>query len=125
MTTERLDPTAANNNGSAFAGLSERREHAGDDFWSWRDRMYGVALRITPAQLRAVAAQLYVELLRENMALKVGYPWKPNQWQKSCSGYPLPPMKLITACSSPAYISASIWMLTGNLPKQKVSKFCK
>lgn len=48
----------------AFAGLAERRESAADDFWSWRDRMYGVALRITPAQLRAVAAQLYVELLQ-------------------------------------------------------------
>lgn len=47
----------------AFAGLAERREAEADDFWSWRDRMYGVALRITPAQLRAVAAQLYVELL--------------------------------------------------------------
>ncbi len=47
----------------AFAGLAERRASAHDDFWSWRDRMYGVALRITPAQLRAVAAQLYVELL--------------------------------------------------------------
>jgi len=48
----------------AFAGLAERRESEMDDFWSWRDRMYGVALRITPEQLRAVAAQLYVELLR-------------------------------------------------------------
>ena len=48
----------------AFAGMAERREQASDDFWSWRDRMYGVALRITPEQLRAVAAQLYVELLR-------------------------------------------------------------
>jgi formimidoylglutamate deiminase len=48
----------------AFAGLSERRENQHDDFWSWRDRMYRVALRITPAQLRAVAAQLYAELLR-------------------------------------------------------------
>jgi formimidoylglutamate deiminase len=48
----------------AFAGLAERREAEADDFWSWRDRMYGVALRITPAQLHAVAAQLYVELLR-------------------------------------------------------------
>ena len=48
----------------AFAGLAERRESASDDFWSWRDRMYGVALRITPAQLRSIAAQLYVELLR-------------------------------------------------------------
>jgi len=47
----------------AFAGLAERRDSAHDDFWSWRDRMYGVALRITPAQLRAVAAHLYAELL--------------------------------------------------------------
>lgn len=48
----------------AFAGLAERREAATDDFWSWRERMYRVALRITPEQLRAVAAQLFVELLR-------------------------------------------------------------
>jgi len=48
----------------AFAGAAERREAASDDFWSWRDRMYAVALRIGTAQLRAVAAQLYVELLR-------------------------------------------------------------
>ena len=48
----------------AFAGLSERRETDADDFWSWRDRMYRVAQRITPEQMRAVAAQLYVELLR-------------------------------------------------------------
>ena len=47
----------------AFAGLAERRDSEHDDFWSWRDRMYRVALRITPAQLRAVATQLYTELL--------------------------------------------------------------
>nr|WP_316643964.1 formimidoylglutamate deiminase [uncultured Roseateles sp.] len=48
----------------AFAGLAERRDSASDDFWSWRDRMYGVALRVTPEQLCAIAAQLYLELLR-------------------------------------------------------------
>ncbi|MBC7730069.1 MAG: amidohydrolase family protein, partial [Microbacteriaceae bacterium] len=48
----------------AFAGLAERRETATDDFWSWRDRMYRVALRITPEQLQAIAAMLYLELLR-------------------------------------------------------------
>jgi formimidoylglutamate deiminase len=48
----------------AFAGLSERRESEHDDFWSWRDHMYRVALAISPDQLRAVAAQLYRELLR-------------------------------------------------------------
>ncbi len=51
----------------AFAGLSERRAETAsgvDDFWTWRDRMYGVALRIDAPQLRAVAAQLYAELLQ-------------------------------------------------------------
>jgi formimidoylglutamate deiminase len=48
----------------AFAGLAERRGQADDDFWGWRERMYRVALRITPGQLRAIGAQLYLELLR-------------------------------------------------------------
>ena len=47
----------------AFAGLAERSETVSDNFWSWRDRMYRVALRITPQQLQAIAAQLYIELL--------------------------------------------------------------
>jgi len=48
----------------AFAGLAERRDVNQDDFWSWRDHMYRVALRVSPAQQQAIAAQLYVELLR-------------------------------------------------------------
>lgn len=48
----------------AFVGLAERRDAGQDDFWSWRDRMYALALRISPQQLRAVASQLYAELLR-------------------------------------------------------------
>ncbi|MBT9595207.1 MAG: formimidoylglutamate deiminase [Vitreoscilla sp.] len=48
----------------AFAGLAERRESADDDFWSWRDRMYRVANAVDPDMLRAIAAQLYGELLR-------------------------------------------------------------
>jgi formimidoylglutamate deiminase len=43
----------------AFAGLSERRESEHDDFWSWRDRMYRVALTVTPEQLHAIARPLY------------------------------------------------------------------
>ncbi len=48
----------------AFAGMAERRENASDDFWSWRERMYTVALRVSAEQLRAIATQLYVELLQ-------------------------------------------------------------
>jgi formimidoylglutamate deiminase len=47
----------------AFAGMAERRHSAEDNFWSWRERMYGVAQRVTPAHLQAIAAQLYAELL--------------------------------------------------------------
>jgi formimidoylglutamate deiminase len=51
----------------AFAGMAESRggrTDERDDFWSWRDRMYRVANAVTPASLRAIAAHLYVELLR-------------------------------------------------------------
>jgi formimidoylglutamate deiminase len=47
----------------AFAGLAERRTQGQDDFWTWRDRMYGVALSITPAELQRWATRLYRELL--------------------------------------------------------------
>ena len=48
----------------AFAGLAERRDAAEDDFWSWRDRMYSVANRVTASQLHTIAKQLYIELLK-------------------------------------------------------------
>jgi formimidoylglutamate deiminase len=48
----------------AIAGLTERSGGDDDDFWSWRERMYSAANRITPEQLEAIAAFLYSELLR-------------------------------------------------------------
>lgn len=48
----------------AIAGLAERSANGRDDFWSWRDRMYGAALRITPEQLESIATFLYAELLQ-------------------------------------------------------------
>ncbi len=70
----------------AMAGLAERRGHAGaifpdredqkaavpgrtpqkseDNFWSWRETMYAFAATIGPDELQAIAAQLYVEMLK-------------------------------------------------------------
>jgi formimidoylglutamate deiminase len=50
----------------ALAGLAERTAagHAADSFWTWRELMYRVANRITPEQMAAVAAQVYVDCLR-------------------------------------------------------------
>lgn len=47
----------------AMTGLAERAAAGHEDFWSWRDRMYAAALRISPTQLEAIAAFLYAELL--------------------------------------------------------------
>jgi formimidoylglutamate deiminase len=49
----------------AIAGLTERStgRAGGDDFWTWRERMYSAANRITPRQLEAIATWLYAELL--------------------------------------------------------------
>ncbi|MBT5093188.1 MAG: formimidoylglutamate deiminase [Halobacteriovoraceae bacterium] len=49
----------------AMAGLAEcigqGKEH--DDFWSWRESMYHLALKINPEQLQVLATQLYSEML--------------------------------------------------------------
>jgi formimidoylglutamate deiminase len=46
-----------------FAGRSERKQGDRDDFWSWRENMYELALRITPQALSEIATFLYAELL--------------------------------------------------------------
>ena len=48
----------------AIAGLTERSTGHVDNFWSWRERMYAAANRMTPDILQAIATQLYAELLR-------------------------------------------------------------
>ncbi|MEP7043975.1 MAG: formimidoylglutamate deiminase [Dokdonella sp.] len=48
----------------AMAGLAERRGNSEDSFWTWREVMYAFAGCIGPDELRAIAAQLYVEMLK-------------------------------------------------------------
>jgi len=50
----------------AMAGLAERHSVSqnADDFWSWREAMYQLALNLNPEQMRIIAAMLYAELLR-------------------------------------------------------------
>ncbi|MBL8808062.1 MAG: formimidoylglutamate deiminase [Rhodospirillales bacterium] len=48
----------------ALAGLGERAGPQGDSFWTWRDIMYGFVRRLSPRDVEAIAAQLYVELAR-------------------------------------------------------------
>ncbi|MCD9124629.1 formimidoylglutamate deiminase [Luteimonas fraxinea] len=47
----------------AMAGLAEVQTDPADSFWTWRETMYRIAGRFDPDSLRAVATQLYVEML--------------------------------------------------------------
>src|SRR5579863_7680035 len=47
----------------AMAGLAERAGPAGDNFWRWREVMYRFLAVLTPDDVQAIAAQLYVECL--------------------------------------------------------------
>jgi len=48
----------------AMAGFAERRASSADTFWTWREVMYGFVSRLDPDDVEAIAAQLYVELLK-------------------------------------------------------------
>jgi len=50
-------------------GLAERAGPATDSFWTWREVMYGFALKLGPEDLQAVAAQLYVEMLKSGFSI--------------------------------------------------------
>lgn len=47
-----------------FAGLTEFKNQSQDSFWSWREQMYQFALKISPAQMLAIAKFLYIEMLQ-------------------------------------------------------------
>jgi formimidoylglutamate deiminase len=67
-----MAPAAANLHSHAFqralAGLAEIRGTGNDTFWTWRETMYRFALMMSPDDVEAVAAQLYVEMLEAGFA---------------------------------------------------------
>ncbi|QDE39136.1 formimidoylglutamate deiminase [Luteibacter pinisoli] len=48
----------------AMAGLAERRGPGEDSFWTWRETMYAFAEAINPDDMKAIATQLYVEMVK-------------------------------------------------------------
>jgi formimidoylglutamate deiminase len=67
-----MAPAAANLHSHAFqramAGLAEVKGKETDTFWTWRETMYRFALMMSPDDVEAVAAQLYVEMLEAGFA---------------------------------------------------------
>ncbi|MGN8259800.1 formimidoylglutamate deiminase [Pseudomonas sp. SMSB3] len=48
----------------AMAGLAEVAGNPNDSFWTWRELMYRLVGKVTPAQLQVIATQLYIEMLK-------------------------------------------------------------
>jgi formimidoylglutamate deiminase len=48
----------------AMAGLAEVRGHPTDDFWTWREEMYGLVAKLEPEDVEAIAVHLYIEMLK-------------------------------------------------------------
>ncbi|MGH6992988.1 MAG: formimidoylglutamate deiminase, partial [Caulobacteraceae bacterium] len=46
-----------------LAGLTERRGGGEDDFWTWREAMYGFLERLRPEDVEAIATLAYCEML--------------------------------------------------------------
>ena len=51
-----------------MVGLAERAGPGADSFWTWREAMYGFALKLSPDDLEAVAAQAYVEMVKSGFS---------------------------------------------------------
>lgn len=62
-----LLPAQCNVHSHAFqrvlAGMTERRTAGRDSFWTWRELMYRFVDRLTPEQIEAIAALVYMEML--------------------------------------------------------------
>ncbi len=58
----------------ALAGRTEERSPAGrDSFWTWRERMYELAAMLDPDLLRAIAGQVYTEMLQSGYTTVVEF----------------------------------------------------
>ncbi len=67
-----LLPAPANLHSHAFqrslAGLGEHRSTSQDDFWSWREFMYGLVALLTPEDIEIIAALVQMEMLESGYA---------------------------------------------------------
>ena len=62
----------------AMAGLTEIWS-GGDDFWSWRSKMYEFLGVLTPDDVRAIATQLYIEMLENGYTSVVEFHYLHHQ----------------------------------------------
>lgn len=72
VTVDTLLPAQGNLHSHSFqramAGMTEYRAAGQESFWTWRDMMYRFLDHLTPEDIEAVAAQVFVEMLEAGYA---------------------------------------------------------
>ena len=72
VSVDTLLPALANLHSHSFqramAGMTEYRKAGKDSFWTWRDLMYRFSAALTPEQIEAIAALVFLEMLEAGYA---------------------------------------------------------
>lgn len=92
----------------AMAGMAERSARADDSFWNWREIMYAFAERIGPDQLQAIAAQLYVEMLKAGYTHVCEFHYLHNQPDGSVYADPAAMSRALIAAAREAGIGLTL-----------------
>jgi formimidoylglutamate deiminase len=78
----------------AMAGLTEYRSSIDDSFWSWRTLMYAFAQKLNPDLLKAVASQLYLEMLKAGYTSTCEFHYIHHDQ----NGRPYAPVEALSSC---------------------------
>jgi formimidoylglutamate deiminase len=92
----------------AMAGLAERTGPAGDDFWSWREVMYRFLDRLTPDEIEAIAAQLYLEMLKAGYTAVAEFHYLHNDPRGAAYANPAELSERIAAAAASAGIRLTL-----------------
>ncbi|MGK7389272.1 MAG: formimidoylglutamate deiminase [Candidatus Cyclobacteriaceae bacterium M2_1C_046] len=67
----------------AMAGLAEvhPKQQAANDFWSWRNKMYEVALSVDPEDVESIATMLYAEMVKHGYSHVAEFHYLHNDQQ--------------------------------------------
>jgi len=102
----------------AMAGLAERGAVSGDSFWSWRRTMYDFVAKLTPEDMEAVAAQLYLEMLKAGYTAAAEFHYVHNAAEGRAYGDPAAMSRAVIAAARTAGIALThlpVLYMTGGL----------
>lgn len=92
----------------AIAGRTGRASAGGDSFWTWRAAMYAFLDRVDPDAFEAIAAQVYVEMLKRGYTAVAEFHYVHNDAQGKPYADPAELARRIVAAAGDAGIALTL-----------------